>query len=375
MYCSNCGTKVNSNENFCRECGTKVVSLVLESNLEYQGSNFQQNVEQSNINMQQNVEQSNINMQQSILNNNDSNNSFSNFSKDDLLINAYIGKNAEKFKKGGFSVYTFLFGLFYVLYRKMWLLGIIWFLGVLIISAFLPSFSELLTSVIGFVFSFQFNNWYLKHVKEKVEKIKIENSNVSFDQLLNICANKGGTTFIPVIIFGVFYFVIILFNILAVFDTINNVDNITNNNSNTNKDTVIFETRVNNIGDLTFLVPENFEVGKYNSDIYKSYSLNESNDYCRLSISTVNATYYDFAEAYLLDNVYFSSSDEVSEVETKNLNGSNWSFMSVKKTYNYTYYYVAENNDKLYEVEFSITEDSGACSLAYSSFVESLFFN
>ena len=48
--------------------------------MEYQGSNFQQNVEQSNINMQQNVEQSNINMQQSILNNNDSNNSFSNFS-------------------------------------------------------------------------------------------------------------------------------------------------------------------------------------------------------------------------------------------------------------------------------------------------------
>ena len=49
--------------------------------------------------------------------------------------------------------------------------------------------------------------------------------------------------------------------------------------------------------------------------------------------------------------------------------------MSVKKSYNTTYYYAGEDNDKIYEIEFSITEDSGKCSSAYTSIINSLKFN
>ena len=37
---------------------------------------------------------------------------------DDDLINAYIGDNVEAIRKRGFSFNTFLFGIYYVIYRK-----------------------------------------------------------------------------------------------------------------------------------------------------------------------------------------------------------------------------------------------------------------
>ena len=84
--CPNCGSNLKDGDKFCRKCGTKVE-----------------------------------------LRNNDLKTLIKNISiSDDDLINAYIGKNADKLKNGTFSANTFFLGSLYVLYRKMWLLGIGW---------------------------------------------------------------------------------------------------------------------------------------------------------------------------------------------------------------------------------------------------------
>lgn len=351
MNCPSCGSNVNQGEIFCRVCGTKIVSQSVQQNTMVQSNENQQNYAQSQY-------------------------IYNNYSNDEALINAYIGKNADKLKNGGFSVCTFFFGNIYVLYRKMWLLGIIWFLVSMIISMFLSSLSSILTLVACIVFSTQFNKWYLKHVEEKVAKIKSENPNASHEQLLMLCTQKGGTTVIPIIVVVILYIVLFGIVFLAILGgSLEESKENSGNLSNEYTDTSTSTTGSGNIGDLSLTIPSTLERSKHNTDSYKSYSINDDKDYCRLTISTTNASYYESVSSYLEKNVYYSSSDVASTIETKNINGNNWNFMSVQKSYSKTYYYAGQKNDKIYNIEFSITDDSGVCSSAYSTVIDSIRFN
>ena len=368
MNCPKCGSNVNQGEMFCRVCGAKIVSQSIQPNQMGQMPVANQQVQTQNQYVSQ---------QQPIMNNNFGYgaSNYSSYSNDESLINAYIGKNADKLKNGGFSVNTFFFGNIYVLYRKMWMLGIIWFLASMIISMFLSSLSGVLTLAANIFISTQFKKWYVKHVEEKVAKIKSENPNASQEQLLMICTQKGGTTIIPIIIMIVLYiaiFAIAFITVLGIFKTVK--DNANNYDDHYNNSSV---SGSGDIGNLSLSVPSSFEKGSYNTDSYLSYSLYDynSNDSCRITVSTTNSRYYDSVSDYLEDNVYYSASDTASAIEQKNINNNNWAYMSVKTSYNTTYYYAGENNDKIYEIEFSITEDSGKCSSAYTSIINSLKFN
>lgn len=189
MNCPNCGTNVNSGENFCRACGTSLVTNV------FANANIQQ---QNNMmyNNQSNMVNNNY-QQNSVMNNNQSN-IVNNYSEEEL-VNAYIGNNANKIKSGKFSWCVFFFGFFYTLYRKMWLLSLIWYLTAFIIIIFLPSLS-VLTYVVNFVICFKFNEIYLKNAKENVNKIKANNLGKNFQELRGICEQKGGTSLAAVVI-------------------------------------------------------------------------------------------------------------------------------------------------------------------------------
>lgn len=369
MNCPKCGSNVNQGEMFCRVCGAKIVSQSVQLNQMGQTPVTNQQVYTQN---------QNISQQQPIMNNNVGygKTNYSSYSNDEALINAYIGKNADKLKNGGFSVNTFFFGNIYILYRKMWMLGIIWFLISIIISMFLSSLSSILTLVGNIYISTQFKKWYLKYVEEKVAKIKAENPNASHEQLLMICTRKGGTTIIPIIIFLVLFitiFVITYFNVLGV--TEKTKENVNKNNVLDNNNSGV--TVSGDIGNLSLTIPSSFEKKSYNTDSYLSYSLYDydSNDSCRVKILTTNSRYYDSVNAYLERNVYYSAGDTASAIEQKNINNNNWAYMSVKKSSNTTYYYAGKDNDKIYEIEFSITKDSGKCSSAHTSIINSLKFN
>lgn len=349
MNCPNCGAKINQGEMFCRVCGTKIISQSIQQNSMTQANESQQNHTQNQYNMQQ----PHMN-----------NTTYNNYSNDDTLINAYIGKNAFKLKNGSFSFNTFFFGTIYVLYRKMWLLGIIWVLASMIISLFLPTFSGILSIVANIIISTQFKKWYLEHVKENIAKIKSENPTASHEQLLTICTQKGGTTIAPIIILVILYLAIFIINFFTIYNTIKETRNLSNSTDN------------GDIGNLTLNIPSTMKASEYNDDSYISYSLYDINDYCRLTITTANASYYNSINSYLENNVYYSSSDVASNIEQKNINNNNWAYMSIQKSYGeMIYYYVGQKNDKIYDIEFSITNDSGVCSSIYSNVINSLKFN
>ena len=111
MNCPKCGSNVNQGEMFCRVCGAKIVSQSVQPN---------QMGQMPVANQQVHAQNQYVSQQQPIMNNNVGygTSNYSSYSNDEALINAYIGKNADKLKNGGFSVNTFFFGNIYVLYRK-----------------------------------------------------------------------------------------------------------------------------------------------------------------------------------------------------------------------------------------------------------------
>lgn len=251
MNCPKCNFNINQGENFCRFCGYNLNSQksqinynqisnsnttsvgmnnqLIQNNIQNGDGNstLQQNMEYINQNnsfqqllssQQTNEHQNNIYPKepfkpQTVFNSNYAQNILNDeMFNDDILIDTYIGKRIDGLKKGGFSWCTFFGGILYVFYRKMWLLGIIWYVLLVIINNLLRSFAGIVGFIINIVIAFIFKERYLEHVNKKVEEIKNRNQNKTQDEIMEICRKKGGTTLIP--IFVVFGILIVLLGIV-----------------------------------------------------------------------------------------------------------------------------------------------------------------
>ena len=108
--CPNCGSNTNPGDAFCNVCGTNL-SLPQNNSL---------NNPQVNNQIQNSVQIQGLQQMPS------SNNTIGSQNDMEVLVDAYIGKNADKIKNGKFSFCSFFFGVIYVFYRKMWSVGLKW---------------------------------------------------------------------------------------------------------------------------------------------------------------------------------------------------------------------------------------------------------
>lgn len=138
----------------------------------------------------------------------------------ELLIDTFIGKNFEKIRNKKFSFSAFLFGYFYLAYRKMYLYA---FLVFFFESLFIPLFSFSLffnvrnvlriTLLLFFriFLAIKFSNIYLKFVQNKIDFYE-KKYNHYLDNILLVCNKKGGTnifSFVIYLLYLVFLFLII----------------------------------------------------------------------------------------------------------------------------------------------------------------------
>ena len=355
--CPNCGSIVNPGESFCRSCGTKI------------------SAPQNNIF---------IDLQESQSNNNQINPTFQDFSQshdggnvdDDELVDAYIGKYADKFRSGGFSGWSFLFGNLYALYRKMWLLGVIWVVVTLIAMKFLPSYVTFITGCMNLIVAIQFKKWYLRHAEEEVEKIKAKNPGKTGEQLKMICKKKGGTTIIPIVIAVLLYAAIMYMTVMSVSKTMQKAREnaeIINNGGSNNGGTV---STTSALDKLNVSVPSIFDLTYSGSTIKTYYSNDSTKDYCFFEVSYTDASIYNNDAKYFLEeNIYLSANDSYSGISQKYINGRNWYYASVNKSYGTKYYYAIMNGIYIYNIEFEIMRDDyGTCSGAHNTVVNSLGF-
>ena len=131
--CAFCGKEENPNNPNCEGCGMKFPNReVVQS---HTIGIVNQNVDNNEADISPVISKEEIKSvkieepAQNVNNNNKLEMSFSKENEtinEDALINAYIGKNADKLKKGGFSWCTLFFGVLYTLYRKMWKFSLIY---------------------------------------------------------------------------------------------------------------------------------------------------------------------------------------------------------------------------------------------------------
>ena len=206
-YCSKCGFAINEGDSFCKSCGERLIS----------GSNSNEQVN-NNMNYQNNSVQMNNNVQ--------GQDSGINFEE---LVNVYIGNNAYQIRKGGFSINMLFFSYFYILYRKMWLLGLAWFAGVSIVAAIFGEYASLIVLICNIVMAFRIKDIYVKYAREKVRKIVQENPGMNYAQLVTLCSAKGGTTAWPIFLIIVLQIFFISVYSLVTSDSVTN--RVTSDNS------------------------------------------------------------------------------------------------------------------------------------------------
>lgn len=132
---------------------------------------------------------------------------------DEQLENTYMGKNCHDIRNKTFSIDLLLFGVLHAFYKRVYSWGLLW-LGIIILSYFIPVFSHIHSPYYNFPLryfslilliahisiAFIGRKIYLSYVEKKVQKIKEENPGKSFEELKNICQEKGSNSFLSFII-------------------------------------------------------------------------------------------------------------------------------------------------------------------------------
>ena len=341
MNCPNCGANYNENDVYCGHCGTKI------DGKENKDAKQSEEVVVDNKNV---------------------------FNSDQDLIDAFIGNNVEKIKHNSFSICTFVFRGIYFMYRKMYLYGFLWLIGVPIAMIFIPGFGIVIPLVSAIVLGIKFRDIYLGFIKERVNEIKRLNPNKKHDELVTICRQQGGTNIIPVIIIGAFDALILFLLILFAYLFINIADNAFNKYFGTKEEDdseVVFYTEDETVqsGKITYTVPAGFnDAGFGNTDTFAYYKHSTDQDMCSFSISS-----YGMYDSSIRDRLlsYVPASHETEEEEIT-INGMSWYSIKDLDGYSKEYYYGAVKNDRFYKFNFTMYTQGDICGPARETVLNSL---
>lgn len=112
---------------------------------------------------------------------------------DDAYRMAFIGTNKESIIKNKFSVPALLFGPLYLIYRKMYVLGITLQIIIYVLLLSLGEDGSSIQMFINLFLAIKFNSLYLNFVNKEVKKIRENNNDKSSTEILNICKKQGNT--------------------------------------------------------------------------------------------------------------------------------------------------------------------------------------
>ena len=325
MYCPKCNREVNNGKLFCNVCGSRLV----EKDAEIKDNEV--------IDINSGVTQV-IDVPS--------------------MVQSYVGDSYDKIRATNFSIWYFLFGIYYAIYRKMYVFSAIYLAVYIILLYTMPKFCLILSAVINIVISLIFNNIYLKSVESKVEKIRKNNSGLNRADLLKTCKYAGGVNYLPSLL------VLIGIGIL---------------NYNLNKDKInellnmATGAPVEDYHDLVFTNPKGFNKTSVDNSKY-TYNYETKKDSCNYTIeitSTPNTVYN-----YLNRKTDYSEQDKKGSIGEEEINGNKWNYMEID-TYGtaYVYDYAIIKNHNLYNITYKIYEDSGVCTRAKDELIKSLNFN
>ena len=226
MKCKKCGKRLKEQEKFCTICG-------------YYNDDVEQNSERVNGDLLDNdigsyseVDNTNLNDIISInsaksyeKNKNDKaknsieENDF--YYENENFLEAYIGEDYKQIKKWPFNIWAFLLNWMYLLYRKLYVTGIVGLFITGIFIVFVRKYLIVFSLVVMVFLGFSFNYYYTFVAKKKVEKILKRMEGTDNFTLLNIMKEEGGVN-APIALAIYATFLLIIFFCLVNFKVNNN---------------------------------------------------------------------------------------------------------------------------------------------------------
>jgi len=214
MVCRNCGNQLIENEKFCTVCGH-----YNGDEEENQNNDMDITIPKEPIGMVNNEnELINIDTANDIqtppdllININDTNNNHPetemNENRYDRLLEAYVGEDYQEIVRKKINLYAFIFNLFYFLYRKMYIIGIIGLSILWILAIKYPILIIPYIIIVAIISGVLFNPIYLKIAKIKINNLKKNSPSDDDFELIEICRKKGG---VNVVIALLIYLVFII---------------------------------------------------------------------------------------------------------------------------------------------------------------------
>ena len=122
-----------------------------------------------------------------------------NYENEDLL-KTYVGEKYPDFMTKSFNIWAFLFGSFYLLYRKMYLYGFLLSLFLTITNTYFISI-DLKNSIIVLIFDLilnviiglSFNRLYIGSCINEINRLKMDYPTLDTNEL---CRKQGGTSLV-----------------------------------------------------------------------------------------------------------------------------------------------------------------------------------
>jgi hypothetical protein len=357
--CPNCGKRLNEDETVCSNCGLDLVKDAEETKEAELGNTTEIEVKEE-YHPKRFV--SKINYGPKLFEEED--NEFE-------LLNEYIGKNIARMKNG-FSWATFFFSVYYMFYRKMWLVGIFTIIFEVAIAMLIPN--EMIVLLVEFVYSIiisaLFKTLYIQKALTDIEKIKSDNPKLSNDELVPLVRKKGGTSGIVVV------FLIVMG--IAAFMTFGSVITETASRLGTSVFNLAKDRweeskkSANQLNDLLRDGKEENVAGKLYIIFPKGYSLNTNTIYqktysnrqgCKIKVSIEDSSLYlGSIDAYINEKLkdVESANEENESLGLKYNNasyyGHSWKYTRDKKTD--TLIYVTVYDNYVYDIRFEANNDT-----------------
>ena len=339
MFCPNCGNSVTDGDKFCRNCG--------------------------------------VSFNPGTTNTIYTNNTFS-YGEEDELLRAFIGNNYDSFISNKFNFMALIFPLIYTLYRKCYLY---FFIG--IITLIIPGIGILLLIVYAIILGFSFNDWYVKKARDSITTIKNTHPGASSEELKQLAEKEGGTSIVAPVIYIVINLLLLAFIAYFIYFIYTNFEDFFDS-SYYNGYSEIFDDYGNKkdeysggvtegkIKDLYYKVPSSYSLEKYLEDRYGVYSYNNSEAYCKLSISSESTSLEENMDKVEVDKSKWidqNINDSVyKNISINGVDGNNIPYTNV--------YYIINKFDITYVLEFNEFNDTKEeCSGIRNEFLQEITYN